>query len=518
MPRLTRDDFLAALAGAGQGATFDFGDEIYGAGRGAYDAITGRESIADAYGRYRDQARGEIKRLEEASPNAYMAGDIASAFVPGVGQAGVAAKASKPLLKRALQMAVMGGAGGLGRSEADNAGDMARDTLESAAMSAGTGVGMDQFMRRVGDVIDFKKMRDKLKAEKIGSATPEAPLGGKPTGNLGKPSKEMMAENNRRAMEEAGLQRPSYKPGGAMDDFIQTVKDSRATRQTEGNVTSIGDRPLPREAIPEPKEYTPEDALERVKSRFEDWDTDATTSSTKRLIEKLEKEGADEPYVGRDYHAVIALENPKNRDVSQPLPVPPSKIGDLKGVLGKGVLTGDSDPFAWVDSKYGVSKALLEREKNKPLKIFTRSDLIGHDDYLERIGKNHEVNMVFSTPNKSIGRLIEPGAPSLARRITAANKLAENGVKVNFHYQMFDNKKLPASWAKFQPSELEVLKELREMGLNPSIKLQVERTPIQDKNLKEMLKVLGLEMDPKTAAKERALDKARGRTTKKDEE
>ena len=245
MPRLTRDDFLAALAGAGQGATFDFGDEIYGAGRGAYDAITGRESIADAYQRYRDQARGEIKRLEEASPNAYMAGDIASAFVPGVGQAGVAAKVSKPLLKRALQMAVMGGAGGLGRSEADNAVDMAKDTLSSAAMSAGTGVGMDQFMRRVGDVIDFKKMRDKLKKDKVtGSGGGDDSwftdkidrLSGekrkrskeevhadmqrkieekrrKPglTGDLGKPDAATRAENNRRAMEESGLDRGERK-------------------------------------------------------------------------------------------------------------------------------------------------------------------------------------------------------------------------------------------------------------------------------------------------------------------
>lgn len=234
MPRLTERDFLAALAGAGQNLTMDFGDEIYGGGMGLYDAVTKRAPISEAYKRYRDEARGELKELEKESPNAYMAGEIGSFFVPGFGQAGVAANASKPLLKKAMQMALMGGASGLGRSEADNAGDMAKDTLSSAAMSAGAGVSMDQFMRRIGDVIDFKKMRDKIKEEKILDDAP-----GKVTGNLGKPSKEAMAENNRRALEEAGLLKDSFKMDPraradySNDEMVKTVKSLRESRPKE---------------------------------------------------------------------------------------------------------------------------------------------------------------------------------------------------------------------------------------------------------------------------------------------
>jgi hypothetical protein len=494
-------DFVNALIGAGQGATLDFGDELYGAG-GGLEALMHGQDPRQGYMDARDEARARIKQAETESPNAFMAGEIGSAFIPGLGAAGAVSKASK--LKKALQMAVMGGAGGLGRSEADDAGEMAKDTLSSAALSAGTGVGMDQVMRRIGDVIDFKKMRDKLRKERLE----------KPDGETGYPA--YPGHHGRRTSETIQELQKWKKNRYSDEERFQHGREEieLSKLHPEDKKAALLEFDEKHRRTPSVEEYTPENALERVKSRL---DVETKDSPTTRLISKVESEGADEPYVGRDYHAVIALENPRNRDVSQPLPVPPSKVGDLKGVLGKGVLTGDSDPFAWVDAKYGVSRALLEREKEKPLKIFTRSDLIGHDDYLEKIGKKHEVNMVFSTPNKSVGRMIEPGAPSLARRITAANKLAENGVNVKFHYQMFDNKKMPASWAQFQPSEVEVLRELREMGLNPSIKLTVEKTPIKDKNMKEMLNVLGLEMDPKMAAKERALDKARGRT-KKDEE
>lgn len=82
-------------------------------------------------------------------------------------------------------------------------------------------------VRRMGDVIDLKKMRSKLKAEKIAKGIEEAPRTfkdkgkqafeelfkkdkgpGSLSGNLGKTSKEMMAENNMRAMREAGLDTP----------------------------------------------------------------------------------------------------------------------------------------------------------------------------------------------------------------------------------------------------------------------------------------------------------------------
>lgn len=586
-----KKDFVNALIGAGQGASLDFGDELYGIGGGMQSMMYGMDPIA-GYKGARDEARARTKKAEAESPNAYMAGNMlgsAAVPIPGLGAGRAALAGSKvtakglagDAAKRIGTSMAMGGARAAGRSEADNLRDFLMEVGTGAAESADTlpsaAVATDLPRHNIGDVIDFEKMKKKLKKDK---ATGPDDSGGKDawflekidrlsgekrkrtkeevhadmqrkieekggpypgatrklsesdvnrlddlymeinraprgerydaldneiqtilhgskkkgvTGNLGKPSKEMMAENNKRAMREAGLSASEEMEARRIAaEALRDAEKKLGQRQTEGNVTSIDGRPIPKEALPRKrKEYTPEDALERVKITI---DADSKNTATTRLISKIEKDGADEPYVGRDFHHAIAVENPKNRDILQPLPVPPSKIGDLKGVLGKGVLTGDSDPFAWVDSKYGVSKVLLEREKDRPLKIFTRSDLIGHDDYMERINPGkHEVNIVFSTPNPGIGRLIEPGAPSLKRRITAANRLADQGIKVKLHYQVFDNKNIPDSWRQFQPSEIEVMKELREMGLHPSVGLTVDKTPIQDKNLSQMLNVLGIE-------------------------
>ena len=110
------------------------------------------------------------------------------------------------------------------------------------------------------------------------------------------------------------------------------------------------------------------EALKKAKV-YADENNDQTTIS---WIEKAQTEGANEPYIGRDFHSVYALQNPNTKKLPiQPIPVPFEKIKDLNGVLGKGVLTGDSDPFLWIDTKYLTSKKLLRREKGKKLDIFT---------------------------------------------------------------------------------------------------------------------------------------------------
>ena len=84
-----------------------------------------------------------------------------------------------------------------------------------------------------------------------------------------------------------------------------------------------------------------------------------------------------------------------------------------------------SDSFMFMDKKYGVTKELLRILKHYkyPHVIFTRSDLISHDDYLDLIDKDlAAIQFSISSTNDELNRLIEPGAPSSKRRLRALEK------------------------------------------------------------------------------------------------
>jgi DNA repair photolyase len=89
-----------------------------------------------------------------------------------------------------------------------------------------------------------------------------------------------------------------------------------------------------------------------------------------------------------------------------------------------------SDSFMWSDTKYKVTQELLKLLKfyNYPYVVFTRSDLVAHDDYLKLLDpKLAAIQFSMSSTNEELIRKIEPGAPSAKRRLKALQKLAENG-------------------------------------------------------------------------------------------
>jgi DNA repair photolyase len=97
-----------------------------------------------------------------------------------------------------------------------------------------------------------------------------------------------------------------------------------------------------------------------------------------------------------------------------------------------------SDSFMWMDTKYGVTKELLKIFDfyEYPHIIFTRSDLVAHDDYISLLNKNLcSVQFSIAGNNHKLTRVIEPGAPSYDRRLKALEKLNKNGfwttVRVN---------------------------------------------------------------------------------------
>jgi DNA repair photolyase len=90
-----------------------------------------------------------------------------------------------------------------------------------------------------------------------------------------------------------------------------------------------------------------------------------------------------------------------------------------------------SDSFMWMEKKYGVSKELLKILKfyKYPYVVFTRSDLIATDDYLKAIDAAiGAVQFSISGNSEELTRKMEPGAPSIERRLSALKKLASAGV------------------------------------------------------------------------------------------
>jgi len=133
---------------------------------------------------------------------------------------------------------------------------------------------------------------------------------------------------------------------------------------------------------------------------------------------------------------------------NRPTPVPscPSHLEKLiNNSECKEVVLGNlSDSFQWLDKRNKFSQLALFLIKTKGLKltINTRSDLIASDEYIELLDRDKTVINIYipSHGNERITQLEEPGAPSLARRRQAADKLRDLGFKVEVIKQ-----KLPKS-------------------------------------------------------------------------
>jgi DNA repair photolyase len=89
-----------------------------------------------------------------------------------------------------------------------------------------------------------------------------------------------------------------------------------------------------------------------------------------------------------------------------------------------------SDSFMAMDQKYKVTQELLKilSYYNYPYVIFTRSDLVAHDEYMKLLNpKLASVQFSLSSTNDALVKKIEPGAPSAKRRLVALAKLGEAG-------------------------------------------------------------------------------------------
>lgn len=90
-----------------------------------------------------------------------------------------------------------------------------------------------------------------------------------------------------------------------------------------------------------------------------------------------------------------------------------------------------SDSFMWIDTRYGITKELLRilNHYDYPYVIFTRSDLVAHDDYAPLLNPRlAAVQFSISGNNNGLMRRLEPGAPSYIRRLKAISALRSMGI------------------------------------------------------------------------------------------
>ncbi len=149
----------AAAKGGGQGITLGFGDEINGAIQAGLAKLQGEDgSLGDLYRRNRDTFRQEDATAEADQGAAFNIGNVAGglALAPLGGSTAAAKLAGyAPRLARAVNLlrpgggalsqivkagAGLGAATGLGASESDSLGGMARDTVVGGAVGAGAGL------------------------------------------------------------------------------------------------------------------------------------------------------------------------------------------------------------------------------------------------------------------------------------------------------------------------------------------------------------------------------------------
>ena len=84
-----------------------------------------------------------------------------------------------------------------------------------------------------------------------------------------------------------------------------------------------------------------------------------------------------------------------------------------------------SDSFMFIDKKYQVTQELLKilNYYDYPYIIFTRSDLISHDEYMQLLRPDLcSIQMSIASIDDAMNRLIEPGAPSAKRRFSSITK------------------------------------------------------------------------------------------------
>ena len=265
----------------------------------------------------------------------------------------------------------------------------------------------------------------------------------------------------------------------------------------------------PRRTHTEEQALKPEASmLENYKSRFGSSWTEKRPSgqSLKEFVEHHHKHGHNEPYVGGDSQNVQwrTMESDKSSKFkgkgqwNEPMPfmVPPEKVKH-GGTLGKRVGQGGPDPLNWMDRKYGVTKQVIHNSHHEPLNIHTRSDLIAGTDYMEQLNPNkHHVYMHIPNSNANYDsesgqamRVLEPGSPSVQRRLEAAKHLKDAGHQVTLVHDKWEHPQLHPDISKHnQVSDL----DLHRAGLG-DVPVETNHVKLTNTGVRRMHRAMGIQ-------------------------
>jgi DNA repair photolyase len=101
----------------------------------------------------------------------------------------------------------------------------------------------------------------------------------------------------------------------------------------------------------------------------------------------------------------------------------------VKGTIGTGSM---NDPYMPLEEKLDLTGRALEviARYGFPVHIITKSDLVLRDlEILRRIRRVYAaVSITITTTDEKLSKILEPGAPAVARRLEAIRVLSENGI------------------------------------------------------------------------------------------
>ncbi len=144
------------------------------------------------------------------------------------------------------------------------------------------------------------------------------------------------------------------------------------------------------------------------------------------------------PYVGCSHSCrycyvpnVLHVEREKWNEVYAKVNIPTVLQKELrrkrKGVVGISTVT---DAYQPAEKEYELTRKclLVLLKKDFPVDIQTKSDLVVRDADIIKKFSRAAVGMTVTTLDEEDTRLLEPGAPSVKKRIDAVRKLSEEGI------------------------------------------------------------------------------------------